>query len=251
MHRWSGVLITLAIAACGSFGTGSGATNDAGSSDAAPNTPTTDAASGDGGGDGAPRCDIPACAGSGCVKYSFTASCPPPDWAFGGDNESVKECRNDRIHISADGSLDVSAELSTRTPGSLRGARIELRFAIKHWAVLSGERGRMIVAGSQGGTGIGITAIETPSKTYALQLCGADNEGLRNCVDLATVSAATEHVLSLDWSDTSFVATVDCRATATQVVSRLAGNQDFGLAFGVVDAMPIDGTIGDVVVSFR
>jgi hypothetical protein len=258
MHRWSGGLVALPLAlamivgACSSFGTGSvPQSNEGGVTDAAPSDASelTDASFSEAG-DAAALCNVGVC-GAGCVKYSFTAQCPPTGWTFTGD-APVKECRDNRIHLLAQGTQDATAELLVQTPGTLRGARIEFRLAIKQWAVLNGGRARVIAAGAQSGTGVAITAIENALRDYDIQLCRIDNNGLRqNCVDLTTISANAEHVMSFDWSETGFTAIVDCSAQAIQPTAPIGGDQDFGLIFGLNDASPIDGTIGDVTVSFR
>jgi hypothetical protein len=66
------------------------------------------------------------------------------------------------------------------------------------------------------------------------------------------MKAGEAHRFTFDITRTDVALSVDCRSLATRpVATKLAAAADLRMAFGKVDANPIDGTLDDLSVSFR
>lgn len=241
---------SFAVFACTSFSAAPGADDGA---DASPDVAAPTDASLDAPSDEAePSCEVGACpqATPSCRSYSFDGprdrdtSCPG-DWTISADSDARATCADGKLRLAGEGTQDVEARLSVRTPGMLDGVRIAARFTIEAWD--GGPWLELIVGEETAGV---VRAGTVASGFFRLELCRSrdDSDG---CVSLAEVAPGSEHVIELDVSRDATQVSVDCAAPRTQPGLAPPASSNVELVFGKVDADPIEGTLDDVVVSFR
>jgi hypothetical protein len=195
---------------------------------------------------GADGCIAPTCEGAGpsCRSYDFAGPTCPLDWEFSGNTDLpgvVGDCQSGKLHLAAIDTLDVIATLGLGTPDVEYSMLVSARVAVRDWD--GGSVLRLDVAGS---SPFALSAEMPPSGNPRFLLC--DTGG---CPATFDSTPGAEHLFQFDVTPTGTTATVDCQAFGTTPAVPLATTAFVTLAFGKVDASPIDGTLDDVVVSFR
>jgi hypothetical protein len=230
----------LTCGACGSFGAESAGT-DAGA-DAA------DAADAGDAGDAALSCLPETCAGAGpsCFFDDFEAGCRS-EIQFSGDDGMptvVGGCAGGRLRVAARNTLDMTAQLSLTAPDTYDSIRVSVGLAVAEW-----QMGPVLRIGVGGTLLASLDVAKVKSGNPAFSLCG---EGGAGCIAPAFEMKAGEvHRFTFDITRTAVTMSVDCKLLATRTVAvTLAARADVGMAFGKVDANPIDGTLDDLSVSF-
>ncbi len=226
-------LATMAIfPACGSFGADDKA--DGGALDG-------------GGGDGAAACLPDPCADAGpsCTLHDFASGCGDSFTFSGnvGDKGVVGECTGGKAHVAARNTLDSMAELALKTPGQYDAIRVSARIAVTEW-----DGGRVLTV-MLDGVKVGVLqAVQGASGTPRFTLCsqGACEQEAFNA------SGAEEHLFVLDITSASVALSVDCVPVATHPAKTVLNpGAPLLVDFGHPDAMPIDGTLDDLAVSYR
>lgn len=224
----------VVVASCSSFDAVEPAGGSAGDGGAG------DAGSTDGGACAAESC---ADAGPSCRSEDFAAGCGA--FELGGDPKGVvHECTNGKLHIAARDTLDATATLWVDTPLVPFSARVSARIAVTKW-----DGGRMLRV-TLGGTtsGFEVRAVLGAGGNPEFTLCDSTS----GCSPLAIASApGKEHLFVFDLTPGALSVTVDCASAATRAAIALPVKSELQLEFGKVDADPVDGTLDDVVVSFR
>lgn len=231
-RRRIAALATVGVAACSSFGavepgegTADGGTADASAADA-----------------GACASDSCADAGPSCRSEDFAAGCGA--FELGGDvNGVVRECTDGKLHVAARDTLDAVATLWVDTPLVPYSARVSARIAVKKW-----DGGRMLRVVLGGTSGFEVRAVLGVDGNPAFKLCDSTS----GCSPVAVTSApGKEHLFVFDMTPGALSVTVDCASAATRAAIALPVKSSLEVEFGKTDADPIDGTLDDVVVSFR
>lgn len=229
------VLLGVLFVACASFTDAAGPTaTDGGTGDSS----STDGAVSDA--DADPGCAAESCAGrQQCESWSFD-TCNP--WKLTGDGTAT--CKNGKLLIQAEGTLDAQAVLTVPTPSSSYSLRVAGRIVVNDW-----DGGRLLAIGF-GETLLGALNAERTAlgNKIELELC----RGPADCFDnKLVVDAGSEHLFVLEISNAQTKLTVDCVPFATLSGSALKTSDSLAIVFGKVDGAPIDGTLDDVLVSYE
>lgn len=223
--------------ACASFG-------------AAGEDPSAADAGGDAPGPDGGACAAPTCAEAGvsCRAFDFAGPDCPADCDFGGDlaNPSViHECTTGKLHIAADGTLDIVATLpASQTPSVAYRVRVGARVGIKLWDGASLLR--LFVADK---AAFVLEATRQPSGAYALTLC--DGAGTNCQPRPPTVAPDEEHLVVVDVTPSGITASLDCAPFATLPAVALPLKSTLDLVFGRPGAEPaFDGTLDDVTLAY-
>lgn len=226
MRRARPVIILGAIAGCSTFSSAETPGSDGGAADAA-----------------AADCPAPTCADKGttCREEHFESGCGAIQLE-GDPSGTTRECTGGKLHIRAENTLDVFASLTVSTPRVAYSAQASVRMNIVEW-----DQGD-VLAVLVDGKGARIRATPDPKGNVKLSLCAANRTG---CADLPIASTlGTEHLYTFDLTPAGISLAVDCKPVATLPAVPLPTGSSVRVAFGEVDADPIDGTLDDVVVSF-
>lgn len=239
--------LVVAASACSNYDSDPARVADAGSDQAAPHdggVPSTDAGGTDGAtSDGGPACAAETCVDRlGCVFDDFSAGCSK--WSFYGDlATTTHECVAGKLRIAAQNTDDILAVATHPTPTQPYRVRVAARVTIADWD------GGQLLAVTVGGSRVAeLRADRLGPGTARVSLC--DNSG---CATAAPPFAmGTEHLLALDLSSGGVTAFFDCAELATMLpLAPLQTESTLTVAFGRIDAQPIDGTIDDVLVWFK
>ncbi len=222
-------LIILAVGACALGCTpfkGTDATDDGGAGDAAVG-----------------MCAAQQCPPS-CHFDDFSAGHCPGDWKQSGNIGMagvVWDCTTGKLHLVADNTLDVFADLDVDVPNQTQVIHISATITITSWSpkkpVLT------ITLGSSTATLFG----EMNVKGNPQLVTCTDNV---QCTPTVATTRGAPHRFTFDLSSSGVVATVDC-ADATTLGGFQLGSSNLHLRFGAADGTPIDGTLDDVQVSFE
>jgi hypothetical protein len=231
------LVAALMCAACGSFGADSPAA-DAGVSRGA------DA------GDAAAACPVETCAPTAafCLFDDFASGTCRKELTFStgdiGKPGVVGDCKDGRLHVAAAGTLDMIAELTYEAPDIYDSVRLSASLAVVDWDLAQ------VLRLSLDGALVAELDFAKTASGDSFTLCGAAGA---DCAAQAFVAPAGEaHRFTFDITRTTVALSVDCKPIASRTVtSTLAPRATFSMAFGKVDADPIDGTIDDLSVSFR
>ena len=185
-------------------------------------------------------CVAESCAGrEQCESWSFDTC---DGWKLTGDGTAT--CKNGKLLIQADGTLDAQATLTLPTPSSSYSLRVSGRLVVDDW-----NGGRLLALGF-GDTLLGAINAERTAlgNKIELELC----HGPDDCFDTKlVVDAGSEHLFVLEISDAQTKLTVDCVPFASLSGSALNTSDSLSLVFGKVDGDPIDATLDDVLVSYE
>lgn len=224
------VLIGVLFIACGRFSDAPESATDGGIDAATDSSSAADADAG---------CPAESCVGrEQCESWNFD-DCK--GWATSGD--ATATCKNGKLLIVAEGTLDAQAILTLPTPPSVYTLRVAGRIVVNRW---DGGRALAFVV-AQTAIGVVNARSTTLGNKIELELCDGNACLGRKLV----VDPGSEHQFLLEVSSAQTKLTVDCVPFATLGGSALPTNSTFSLAFGRVDGNPIDGTLDDVVVSYE
>lgn len=193
---------------------------------------------------GTSTCEAPSCegAGSSCRSYDFESECPS-DWELTGnfDLGAVGECRQGKVVLAADGTLDVYATLSLESPQLSYAMNVSTRLSFMKW---DGERMFALGYGQQ--DLFRLDGVVTPEGNSRYSLCRDDE-----CAGTFECPKGEEHLFQFDLSGEGFAASVDCQPLGSLPDIELPTTTWLWLELGKRDAHPIEGTLDDVVISFR
>jgi len=224
------LLLVVACASCGSFG--------------------SDSRGADGGlGDGAAAstCAVATCADAGpsCFFTDFD-SCSADIFNSGdiGTAGVVGECSGGKLRVAADGTLDMTAVLSHDTPDTYDTIRISTSLAIGEW-----KQGPVMRLGVGGVLVAELDTATVKSGKPSFTLCG--DGGVACSAPAFEADRGVSHRFTFDITRTSVSLSIDCVPLATRTVDVVLGPRvAVAVGFGKTDASPIDGTLDDLSISF-
>ena len=194
----------------------------------------------------APTCSGETCGNrSSCSSFDFEGACPE-DWTLSGDSSPnvTRECKDGKLHIAADGTLDVTASLDIDVPSGASKSRVSVLAAAKRWD------GRSFLHLRVGDEKLfEIRAEQLGSDTIRYRLCED-----ASCTTGVTFEAAAgqERRLTFDVTETVITLSVDCESYPPRPRPETDSESNKAtLVFGHTDAEPIDGTIDDVLIDFE
>lgn len=191
-----------------------------------------------------PTCDpsVPS-----CETFDFTGDSCPGDWEFSGNTDKAEfpdvigECENGKIHVACDDTLDIVAELWREVPDESYSIDIAAHIAVQEW-----DGGRVLALLIDNVPYFELLGDVAPSGRIRYELCREDY-----CDASFEAMPGEEHLVQFDVTDGGVQATVDCLPFAMLPAQDLLMGTWMRLEFGRMNGAPIDGTIDDVLVSFR
>jgi hypothetical protein len=195
---------------------------------------------------GAGECAPPSCAGAGpsCRSYDFAGPACPADWAFSGEAPPAvtADCVGGKLHVAAASTLDVTSSLELSGPAvAPYSIWVAARIAVQQW---DGGEVLHLDVGSE--MPFELSAKIMPSGDPSFELCTSVD-----CRASFDSAPGAEHLFQFDVTPSGTTATVDCQPFGTTPAVVLGTSAPVTLTFGKSEANPIDGTLDDVVVSFR
>lgn len=200
---------------------------------------------GEGGLDATAPC-VETCSGKGpsCTSLSFPPGdgCPPSLF-FSGDTKVTRECIDGRLHLAASGTLDVVAAYAVDVPLVEYATRVGARVAVKSWT--PGPLLRIDVSG------VPIAEIDaevSPAGRVRFVACAGAASG---CGPVLELAKGEERLFVVDASKSEIAVFAGCERWTTLPGKSLPKSGKLTVRFGRTDGDPIDGTLDDLVVSFR
>ena len=199
---------------------------------------------------GPSACPVESCedAGPSCRSERFDAGCPTSNFAFTGDQPGVAgivgECTAGRLHVVAANGMGVAAVFEGTTPTALRAIHVSARIAATAW-----DPGPVFTVSVDAVTVAEIRAEGSPTGNPVFRFCAANGV----CGSTSFTSAVgVEHVFTLDITSSAALVGIDCLPFATVASPiQIAPDKSLLLSFGKTNAIGIDGTLDDLLVSFR
>ena len=190
-------------------------------------------------------CSSASCADAGpsCRSYDFAGPACPADWAFAGDGPPavVGDCMTGKLHVVAADTLDVVSSLTVPGPAGPYAVFVSARIAVQNW-----DSGDVLQLDVGPETPFELRAKIAPPGNPTFELC--TSVGCSASFDSAI---GAEHLFQFDVTSSGTTATVDCQPFGATPAVVLGLSQPITLLFGKADANPIDGTLDDVIISFR
>jgi hypothetical protein len=177
-----------------------------------------------------------------CRSEDFTAGCGA--FELSGDPSGViRDCARGKLHVAAKDTLDAVGTLWVDTPLVPFATRISARVAVTAW-----DGGSMLRITLGAASGFEVRAVLAASGNPQFTLC----ESTSGCSPIAIESAVgREHLFVFDLTADGLSLSVDCTPVLHRAAIALPVKSSLAVTFGKSDAEPIDGTLDDVVVSFR
>jgi hypothetical protein len=191
-------------------------------------------------------CVPPTCEGAGpsCRSYDFAGPDCPADWELNvvPPGSATLGCEPGKLQVKADSTFDAYATLWLDCPtNNPNGIHISARIAVVEW-----DGGTVLKLDIGSAMPFELSATMKPSGNVDFLLCDSSS-----CPWTHESAPNQEHLFQFDVASSGTTATVDCQTFGTTPPAPLDTSQGASLSFGRADASPIDGTLDDVVVSFR
>ena len=240
MGGFIGLAGCACLVACGSF---TGTDLPAGAGDAG--TSARDAAASV---DAAISCGTEACpAGKpSCHFDDFSSGDCPGAWLQKGDigmSTVVWDCKGGKLHLAADQTKDVWADLAVSVPAATKVIHVSATIAITAWSPK-----KPVLTVTLGSSSLILFGEMNVDGNPQLTACTANT----SCAPPQISSREAPHVFTLDLAPSGVVTTVDCASPLAPIAGfAIDPSTPLHIVFGTVDGAPIDGTLDDVRVSFE